>query len=91
MNELGNRESSNFKIEPIEDDEVIQNSSVEQYAKLLSKSVRINPLRNNGEVKFVMGDLIEDINRRHDKLVKLKELLEDDDIKELLNIEVKVR
>jgi len=84
-------ESNNFKIEPIESDEIIQNSSLEKYAEVLAKSVAINPLRVDVEVKFAMDDLIEDINRKRDKLVKLKELLEDGDIKELLDIEVIVR
>ena len=80
-----------YKLEPIGDDEIIQNSSIEAYAKLLSKSSLINPFSTNVEVNFDMNNLIETIGAKREKLVRLKELLEDDDIKELLDIEVRVR
>ena len=82
---------SDFKLEPISDDEIIQNSSIKEYSKMLSKSIRINPLSTKVEVDFELEDLIESISRKRDKLVRLKELLEDGDIKELLDIEVRVR
>ena len=82
---------SEFKLEPIGDDEIIQNSSIEAYAKLLRESIKINTFSTNVEVNFDMDDLIESIGTKREKLIRLKELLEDDDIKELLDIEVKVR
>ena len=79
---------SEFKLEPIGDDEIIQNSSIEAYAKLLRESIKINTFSTNVEVNFELDDLIETIGAKREKLVRLKELLEDEDIKELLDIEV---
>ena len=81
----------NFKLEPIGDDEIIQNSSVKDYAKILSQIVKINTFSTNLEVNFELDDLIESIGAKREKLVSLKELLEDEDINELLDIEVRVR
>lgn len=82
---------SEFKLEPIGDDEIIQNSTIEDYAKILSQIVKINTFSTNVEVNFELSDLIESIGTKREKLVRLKELLEDEDINELLDIEVRVR
>ena len=75
------------EIDIIQDDE----SSIEKFAELLCKSTTINPTSTKVEVKFDMMDLIDNISRKREKLVRLNELLEDEDIKELLDIEVRVR
>ena len=80
-----------YKLEPIGDDEIVQNSSIEEYAKILRESVKISAFSTSVEVNFELDNLIESIGAKREKLVRLKELLEDEDIKELLDVEVRVR